>query len=131
MKTETKLLVSGAAVVGLLSISAFTLLVYHLVSFTIGQRHVARGHAHLQQQRYDAAIPEYTRALQCSIGTSSRAYVLASRGLCEARRQNGRQDDAIGDLSAALRLNDRIAYVYLERGTLHANRGNYDAAWKD
>lgn len=131
MTKQTKILLAGAGVAALLCVSVFALLGYHLVSFAIGQRHATRGHANLQHERYDAAVADYNRALQYSLGRRARTYALANRGVCEARRANGRAEAAIEDLTGALRLDGRLGYAYLERGTVHARQGNYDRAWDD
>lgn len=131
MTRHTKFWLAGAGVAALLCASIFALLGYHLVSFAIGKRHAARGDANLQHESYEAAAADYDRALQYSLGTRARAYALANRGVCEARRANGRAEAAIEDLTGALRLDGRLGYAYLERGTVYARQGNYDGGWED
>ena len=131
MTKPAKVLLVAASVAALLVLSVVTVLACHLVSFAIGQKHAARGHDNLQHERYEAAIADYDRALRRTIGASARAYALANRGVCEARRANGSAENAIRDLTAALRLNDRLGYAYLERGTVRARQGNYEGAAED
>lgn len=131
MTKQDKVLLVAASVAALFAVSIVTVLAYHVVSFAIGKKHAARGDANLQHEQYEAAIADYSRALRCSIGSSARAYALANRGVCEARRPSGSADAAIADLTAALRLNDRLGYAYLERGTVRARQGNYHDASAD
>jgi len=131
VRTGTKIILGASGLVALLLVAAVALCVYHVISFSLGQRHLATGHAKMHQEQYEAAIDDYTRALQCSIGKTLRSYALANRGVCRARSTKGLKDEAVDDLTAALRLDDRLGYVYLERGTIRTSQGDEAAAWDD
>jgi tetratricopeptide (TPR) repeat protein len=129
--SQSKIIIAAAAFIVLLLVSAFAVVGYYLIGFNVGQRHLARAHASTSHQQYDAAIADYTRALQYPLGTTARSYALANRGVCEARRQKPRVDEALNDLTAAVGLNERLADAFTERGSLRLPQGDDNGAWED
>ena len=50
--------------------------------------------------------------------------------LARLYRMNGKQEDALGLLLEAVRLDEKFAEAHASLGEIYAIRGDYDAAWK-
>ncbi len=50
--------------------------------------------------------------------------------LAQLYRMNGRQDEALGLLLEAVRLDEKLASAQASLAEIYAIRGDYDAAWK-
>lgn len=129
MRRHAKILLGVGSFVAVCEMSGAAVAVYLAVSYTNGQKHLQRGYAEMSAAHYDNAVAEYTAALRCWIGGSSRAYAFGCRGSCEARQH--RTDAAFADLSEALRLNPELVFGYIERGALRLADNDLNAAWQD
>lgn len=73
-----------------------------------------RGIDYIQQEKYDLALAQFTRAIELD-PDYSEAYL--SRGMIYTIREQWRP--AFQDLNTAIRLNPRAAYAYHFRGIVH------------
>jgi len=96
------------------------------ISTATAEEHFYRGLAHLDGDRYDEAIIEFTRTIEldpyCAV-----AYV--NRGI--AYRQKGMSDQAIADFNRAIKLDPTLAKAYCNRGLTYDDTGEYDQAIAD
>jgi len=76
-----------------------------------GGDHTARGVELAQQKQYDAAIAEFTKAIEAA-PKDARAYT--NRGT--AYRASGKLQEAIADFSKAIEVSPNDEMAYRERG---------------
>ncbi len=76
--------------------------------------HFNRGINYIQQEKYDLALAQFTRAIELD-PDYSEAYL--GRGMIYTIREQWRP--AFQDLNTAIRLNPRAAYAYHFRGYVH------------
>jgi tetratricopeptide (TPR) repeat protein len=88
--------------------------------------HTKRGTAYLKKGQYDAAIGEYSKALEIN-PRSAVAYYNRS----VAYTNKGKYDKAVTDCSSALQLNPNDANSYYSRGVSYWHLGSKDEAMKD
>jgi tetratricopeptide (TPR) repeat protein len=88
--------------------------------------HLKHGLDHFHHQNYDAAIVEYTKALEID---PENAEAFDRRG--NAYFQKGDLDHALPDYNQALTFNPRSADALLHRGLIHMARGYHDLAVVD
>jgi len=85
-----------------------------------------RGLAHFNEKNYDAAIREYTEAIETD---SSDAVIYYNRGLAYA--DSGRQKEAIADFSRALERKPDFVAVLVERSRAYVTDQQYRKAQDD
>jgi tetratricopeptide (TPR) repeat protein len=88
--------------------------------------HLKQGLEHFHHQNYDAAIAEYTKALEID---PENAEAFDRRG--HVYFQKGDLDHALPDFNQALTFNPRSADAFLHRGLVHMARGYHDLAVVD
>jgi len=88
--------------------------------------HMARGGVNQRLGNLEAAIEDYSRAIEID-PTFAEAYNVRA-GLHEAL---GQLDDAEADYDRAIALNPETASLYNNRGFVHLQRGDLDAALAD
>jgi tetratricopeptide (TPR) repeat protein len=76
--------------------------------------HFNRGINYIQQEKYDLALTQFTRAIELD-PDYTEAYF--GRGMIYTIREQWRP--ALQDLNTAIRLNPRAAYAYHLRGIVH------------
>ena len=76
--------------------------------------HFNRGINYIQQEKYDLAVAQFTRAIELD-PDYAEAYL--GRGMIYTIREQWRP--AFQDLNTAIRLNPRAAYAYHFRGYVH------------
>ncbi len=76
--------------------------------------HFNRGINYIQQEKYDLALAQFTRAIELD-PNYTEAYL--GRGMIYTIREQWRP--AFQDLNTAIRLNPRAAYAYHFRGYVH------------
>ena len=76
--------------------------------------HFNRGINYIQQEKYDLAVAQFTRAIELD-PDYTEAYL--GRGMIYTIREQWRP--AFQDLNTAIRLNPRAAYAYHFRGYVH------------
>lgn len=83
--------------------------------------------AYLQQRarRYDASLVSYRRALDLGVNCPEEVHLNCAVVLAE---QQGRTDEAVRELSAALTLNPQYVPALLNLGNIHEQRGDRDPA---
>lgn len=78
----------------------------------------ARAVAHVVQRKYDAALPDFNRALSLNPGSAPYYWNRSTLYL-----ETGQTERALEDCSAALRLNPRHLDSYLRRAAIYAEQG--------
>src|SRR5438132_524412 len=91
-----------------------------------GGDHTARGVELAQQKQYDAAIAEFTKAIEAA-PKDARAYT--NRGT--AYRASGKLQEAIADFSKAIEVSPNDEMAYRERGYTESVQNQFDAAMGD
>jgi len=91
-----------------------------------GAGHMQRGIELAQQKQYDAAIAEFTKAIQEN-PKDARGYT--NRGT--AYRASNRLPDAIADFSKAIEIAPKDEVAYRERGNAQVMQSQFDAALPD
>ncbi len=88
--------------------------------------HYNRGVGYIQQEKYDLALAEFTKAINID-PRFAEAYL--NRGLLYAVQ--GKPDLALSDYNQALNINPRDAIAYRNRGNLYKEQGKPDLALSD
>eukprot|EP00808_Paulinella_micropora_P008678 g68987.t1 len=89
-----------------------------------------RGNAYLAQQKYEEAIPEYTKAIaMVPKGDKRAAKAYANRAYCYAML--GKFDEAIKDATEAIRLDPNNAAAYATRAKAREALDDYNKALDD
>src|SRR6266480_2182711 len=105
-----------------------------------GANHMQRGIELAQQKHFDAAVAEFTKAIEANPkdprGYANRgtAYRQAARAAVAAGDQEGastRYQSAMADFSKAVEVAPKDASAYLERGETEVELKQYDAAVND
>jgi tetratricopeptide (TPR) repeat protein len=101
-------------------------LVYRQIEGATAEQSVQRGLALNKEGQYDAAIQEFTKAIEARPDFLD-AYLYRGTALFEA----GRPQDSIPDFTRVLQGRTDDAVVYLYRGDSYAAMGSKDAAIAD
>lgn len=91
----------------------------------ISYLYASRGSAFLNQKKYEAAIRDFTNAIDIDI----KASFFASRG--EARRQNKDLDGAISDCLKAITLDSRCLLAWFFLAQSKSDKGDHEGSIKD
>jgi tetratricopeptide (TPR) repeat protein len=125
---KTGLITSLAFTVALF-LGGFTLTVYLLVEFIDGRHSFWIGYAAMNRGNYDGGIRDFDRTLSRPMTRWWQAYALLNRAYCF--QQLGRNNEAIRDYSASLKLKPELAFALQQRGFLHDAAGQPDLAFAD
>jgi tetratricopeptide (TPR) repeat protein len=98
----------------------------HRMKIKQAEDYFTLGTEHLQQGKYDQAIPVFNKALALNPGYAE-AYL--NRGI--AYRNKGQHDQAVSDYGKALQIDPRDARAYCNRGNALVEKGQYDNAISD
>jgi len=97
------------------------------------QEHLKRGEEYFNQNDFDRAIAELTKALQLDPNLKDVKNYLSityfNRGV--ANSQKGDSDQAIDDFTEAAELCPNEASIYGARGTIHKEKENWDEVIED
>jgi tetratricopeptide (TPR) repeat protein len=88
--------------------------------------HFHRGVEHSRQSEYDAAIKEYTLAIEIN---PNLIVAYFNRG--HAYSKKGDHNAAIRDFSKTIKLNPKNVEAYKNRAVSHFFKKDYDKAWQD
>ena len=120
----------------------------------------SRGYAYFNKGEYDAAIADYTKAIELdpkdAIAYNNRGYAYLDKGeydaaiadytkaitinpkyalgygnRCAAYNQKGKYDQAIADCTQAIKITPNNPIAYKNRGNAYYNKGEYDLAIAD
>ena len=88
--------------------------------------HFNRGIDYIQQEKYDLALAEFTKAIELDPNYSD-AYL--NRGVLYYEQR--KPDLALSDFNQVLNINPRLAEAYNNRGLLYQQQGKPDLALSD
>ena len=88
--------------------------------------HYNRGVDYMQQEKYDLALAEFTKAIEIN-PRDAMAYL--NRGVIYY--EQGKPDLALSDFNQALNINPRLALAYNNRGVLYYYRLEREKAIRD
>jgi len=96
--------------------------------------YTSRAEAYRRDGRYEAALGDYTSAIELGIGTEGSggidpSEIYTNRG--GVLRKLGATERALGDFSAALRINPKNQKAYNNRGNIYQSTGRYGLAVRD
>jgi tetratricopeptide (TPR) repeat protein len=114
----------GVIVIGGASVLAWT--AYYFASLRKGAQLARAGYNDMQHGNYDAAITDLSAALQKKLNRRDRFYLYLNRGASYNVKRSF--DNAIRDLSEAIRLDPDIPNSYEERGWAYQQKGENDKA---
>lgn len=91
----------------------------------------SRASAFAQKKLYNAAIPDYTAAIQFAPPDSTEwiSGLYAERGIAYENKSSN--DSAFLDFEKALSIDPSFLKIYIHRGNLFYNRNNFELALKD
>jgi len=99
------------------------------------QAYYNRGLVYYEEDQYDEAISNYTKAIEINPRYAAAYYY---RGLAYYYKDHwiyynykGKYDQAISDLNKAIELNSRFAEAYYNRGLVYAEKRQYEQAISD
>lgn len=85
-----------------------------------------RGYKYLEDENYDLAIAEYTKAIDLDPTLASLYY---NRGVAYGHKSN--YDLAIADYSKSIELDPEYVDAFINRGIAYSSTGDYDQAFHD
>lgn len=84
--------------------------------------YAARAKVHLAKGSYDAAVTDFSAALEQTSDRKARVPLLIGRG--HTLMVKGLFDEALGDLDEAIRINPKSASAYNHRGLVYRKKGD-------
>lgn len=112
-----------------LFLGGLTLTVYLLAGFIDGRHSFWIGYAAMNKRDYDGGIRDFDRTLSCPMTRWWQAYALLNRAYCF--QQLGKNNEAMRDYSASLKLKPDLAFALQQRGFLHDAARQPDLAFAD
>ena len=85
-----------------------------------------RGVARLEKRELDAAISDFTKAIEMNPGFAM-AHFYRGRAYLGKREL----DQAISDLNKVIEIDPKFAVAYTERAMVYYNKKEYDIVWED
>jgi tetratricopeptide (TPR) repeat protein len=129
VRTKAKL-VCGIGVASVLLLNAAIALgVGYLISFERGLVSLKKGHAAMDRHDYDAALAQYSAALNEKLTRQYQAVAYQGRGACEVWK--GQRANAMRDYTESLRLNPALDWTYRARGSLYEQDKELEKAFND
>jgi len=129
MIRSTKLAGMIAVAAITLAVAIVSLAIYYFINFQKGAQRARDGYAAIFRGDYDTAIKLFNGALQKRLSNYQASFVYLNRGT--AYNSKWRFDEAIHDLTEALRLNPKLADAYAGRGLAYLRKGEPEKAIVD